>query len=118
VQIEPVDAQHFESVMAPGTAALVDNPVCRYLYPDPRPYFVNLSECLPILAERGLPQGCAHLAQRLGAAIWVPPDAQADTKAIDNLIGRSTPAEVRAELWRFMWRWTAPIGVNPAGRCR
>lgn len=98
MQIEPVDAQHFESVIALLTAAFVDDPVCRHLYPDLRQYFVHFPEYLRIFAEPGLALGCTHLAQGLGAAIWVPPGVHADAKAIDDLITRSTSAEARAEL--------------------
>ena len=95
---EPVDAKRFESVIALLTAAFVDDPVCRYLYPDLRQYFAHMPDYLRIFAEPGLALGCTHLAQGLGAAIWVPPGAHSDAKAIDDLIGRSTSPEARAEL--------------------
>jgi GNAT superfamily N-acetyltransferase len=96
--IEPVDAQNFESVLALLTAAFVDDPVCRYLYPDLRQYFSSFPEFLRIFAEPGLALGSTHLAQGLGAAIWVPPGTHADAKAVDDLIERSTNAQTRAEL--------------------
>lgn len=98
MEIEPVDAQNFESVIALLTAAFVDDPVCRHLYPDLRQYFVHLPEYLRVFAEPGLALGCTHLAQALGAAIWVPPGIHADAKAVDDLIERSTSAESRVEL--------------------
>lgn len=98
MEIEPVDEQNFESVIALLTAAFVDDPVCRHLYPDIRQYFEHLPEYLRIFAEPGLARGCTLLAQGLGAAIWVPPGAHADAKAINDLINHSTSAEARAEL--------------------
>ena len=98
MEIERADEQNFESVIALLTAAFVDDPVCRHLYPDLRQYFVHFPEYLRIFAEPGLALGCTHLAQGLGAAIWVPPGVHADEKFIDDLIDRSVSAEARAEL--------------------
>ena len=98
MEIELADEQNFESVIALLTAAFVDDPVCRHLYPDLRQYFVHLPEYLRVFAEPGLAMGCTHLAPGLGAAIWVPPGIHADAKAIDDLINRSTSAVARAEL--------------------
>lgn len=98
MEIEPVDAQNFESVSALLTAAFVDDAVCRYLYPDLRQHFEHFPAYLRVFAEPGLAPGCTHLVQGLGAAIWVPPGVHADEKSIDDLIDRSTSAEARAEL--------------------
>ena len=98
MEIELADKENFESVIALLTASFVNDPVCRYLYPDLRQYFEHLPEYLRIFAEPGLAQGCTHLAQGLGAAIWVLPGSHVDAKAIDDLIERSTSAEARAEI--------------------
>jgi GNAT superfamily N-acetyltransferase len=98
MQIAPIASDQFESVAALLMAAFVDDPVCRYLYPDLRLYFHHMPEYLRLFADPGLAQGCTHIAQGQGAAIWVPPHAHVDAKAIHDLIGRSTLSAARAEL--------------------
>lgn len=98
MEIEPVDEQNFESVIALLTAAFVDDPVCRHFYPNILQYFRYFPEFLRIFAEPGLALGCTQLVPGLGAAIWVPPGAHADAKSTDDLITRSTNAQARAEL--------------------
>ena len=60
MEIELADKENFESVIALLTASFVNDPVCRYLYPDLRQYFEHLPEYLRIFAEPGLAQGCTH----------------------------------------------------------
>lgn len=98
MEIASVDAQNFQSVIALLTAAFVNDPVSRHLYPDLRQFFKFFPEYLRLYAEPGLALGCTHLVQGLGAAIWVTRGVHADAKAIDDLIDRSTSAEARAEL--------------------
>jgi GNAT superfamily N-acetyltransferase len=98
MQIEPADAQNFESVISLLTAAFLDDPVCRYLYPDLRQCFRHFPDFLRIFAEPGLALGCTHLVKGLGAAIWVPPGAHADAKSTDDLIDHSTNSEARVDL--------------------
>ena len=89
----------FEAAIMLMTHCFIDDPVCRYLYPNTSQYFRFFPEYVRIYGEKGADRGGAHICGDRGAALWVPPDVHPDEDALDALLERSVAPDAKAELF-------------------
>ena len=81
------------------TLGFVGDPVCRRLYPDPEQYLTFFPEFVRLCGGAAFDHGGAYVIDRMGAALWIAPNAHPDGEAIDDLIERSVDAAARPELF-------------------
>jgi GNAT superfamily N-acetyltransferase len=98
MQVGGTGAEGLDAVVSLLTAAFVDCPVTRYLFPDITQYFTHFPDYVRLFAAPGLGHGGVHLAGSTGAAVWVPPGAHADPAALGALMARCVVPGRRAEL--------------------
>jgi GNAT superfamily N-acetyltransferase len=124
VETQTARADQFDQVVMLMTVAFVGDPVCRYLYPDIGQYLKHFPDYVRIYGLPGLQQGGTHIVENVGAALWVPPNAHPDEKALDDLLARSVAEGAKAELFEVYAEfdrahpkeahWFLPLmGVDP-----
>ncbi|MBS0125092.1 GNAT family N-acetyltransferase [Thetidibacter halocola] len=127
MDIHPARVDQFDQVVSLLTVAFVDDPVCRYLYPDLGQYLRHFPDYVRIYGTPGLHQGGTHLLDNAGATLWVPPDAHPDESALDDLLARSVADDAKPELFEVYAEfdrahpkephWFLPLmGVDPVAR--
>jgi ribosomal protein S18 acetylase RimI-like enzyme len=107
-----------------------DDPVMRWLYPEPHQYFSAFPDFVRAFAGRAFERGTAYRVNGYsGAALWLPPGVQPDVDEVTAVLQRSVSAKVQDELHSLLEQsekyhpsephWYLPlIGVDPAWRRR
>jgi GNAT superfamily N-acetyltransferase len=105
--------------------AFAADPVARWVWPDPEEYMAAMPSFSRAFAGGAFLHGSAYCSEDyVGVALWLPPDAHADSEALDALVERTVREAIRAELVELMGRmanchpnephWYLPmIGVLP-----
>ena len=101
------------------------DPICRWMYPDPRQYLINFPDFVRAYGGKAFEQGTAYYVDGfLGAALWVPPDVQPDEDALVALVQRTVSERDQEDVFSALEQadsfhpsephWYLPlIGVDP-----
>ncbi len=114
-----------ERVVATLTRAFSEDPLVRWLYPDPVQYWTYWPDVLRAYAAGALEHGTAyHTDGFAGAALWLPPGVDPDEGALAALLERGVPAHEQADAFGLLEQmgvahpseahWYLPfLGVEP-----
>jgi ribosomal protein S18 acetylase RimI-like enzyme len=128
--VESATAADEAAVVAVITLAFSTDPAARWTWPDPQRYLEYFPPFIKAFGGRAFARGGAHRADDYaGAALWLPPGVHPDEEAIDAVMERSVPENLRKDgdalfeqMARFHPReplWYLPlIGVDPARQGR
>jgi GNAT superfamily N-acetyltransferase len=115
-----------EAVISTLVSAFVDDPVERWLFPDPEQYSRHFPEFVAAFASDAFDRRTVWTLGELSAvALWLPPDAQPDGDAIVAVLSRSVARVQHADLFSVLDQmdeghptfphWYLPwLGVRPA----
>jgi ribosomal protein S18 acetylase RimI-like enzyme len=74
------------------------DPMARWSFPDPRTYLTQFPALVRAFGGRAFDEGSAYCVEGYaGAALWLPPGAEADIEALDELIETHAPAHIRSD---------------------
>jgi GNAT superfamily N-acetyltransferase len=106
--------------------AFADDPVARWCWPNAHQYLANMPAFTMAFGGAAFGHQGAHCtSDYCGAALWLPPGAYANEKAIGQIIEDSVAATIRGEVYALFEQmakyhpsqphWYLPlIGVDPA----
>jgi ribosomal protein S18 acetylase RimI-like enzyme len=115
-----------ERVVATLTRAFREDPLVRWIYPNPVEYWTYWPEVLRAYAAGAFEHGTAYYADGFaGAALWLPPGIGPDEAALGELLERSIPALDQADAFGLLEQmseaqpseshWYLPfLGVEPS----
>ncbi len=124
--IVPVAAGAQRRCVGTLIAAFADDPVARWLFPEPGQYLDHFPRLVGAFAEPALEAGTAFQVDGFaGAAVWLAPGQEPDEDALAEAIGQGVSAERQAAVLELLGRmaeahpkeahWYLPlIGVEPA----
>jgi ribosomal protein S18 acetylase RimI-like enzyme len=107
-------------------SAFTDDPVERWLYPEPQQYLTRFPEFLGALGGMAFDRQTAwRLGEFAAIALWLPPGAKADGVAISTVLAESVSANKHADMFSALEQmdvahpkhphWYLPwFGVNAA----
>jgi GNAT superfamily N-acetyltransferase len=91
--VQRVAAGNEDRVVDVLVRAFADDPVARWLYPDPDHYFDSFPALVQAFGGTAFEQGTAHYADDFfGAALWLPPGVQGDDAELDAVLERTIAA--------------------------
>jgi ribosomal protein S18 acetylase RimI-like enzyme len=113
-----------DGAIATLVVAFAEDPVIRWMYPDPARFLTNFPEVLQALGGAAFDAGTADRAGAAGAALWVPPDVPSDDEAIAGLLVETIDVDRHEVAFTFLGQvqefhpteacWYLPfIGVDP-----
>jgi GNAT superfamily N-acetyltransferase len=114
-----------EEVISTLVSAFVDDPVERWLFPDPEQYSRHFPEFVAAFASEAFDRRTIWTLGELSAvALWLPPDAQPDGDAIVAVLSRSVSPSQHADMFSVLDQmdeghptfphWYLPwLGVRP-----
>lgn len=118
------------SILGLITLAFSADPILRWSFPDPSTYLYVMPDIIRYFGGQSLAQGSAFcLADKTGAALWLPPDVQPDFEQLFDLNQKYVSADVLPDLigvYEEMenyhpadphWHLTF-VGVDPALRLK
>jgi ribosomal protein S18 acetylase RimI-like enzyme len=74
------------------------DPMARWSFPDPRTYLTQFPALVRAFGGRAFDEGSAYCIDGYaGAALWLPPGAEPDIEALDELIEKHAPAHIRSD---------------------
>jgi GNAT superfamily N-acetyltransferase len=115
-----------QGVISTLVSAFVDDPVERWLFPDPEQYSTHFPEFVAAFAGEAFGGGRVWgLGELSAVALWLPPGAQPDGDAIVAVLSRSVSAKQHADMFSVLDQmdeghprfphWYLPwLGVRPA----
>jgi GNAT superfamily N-acetyltransferase len=115
-----------DEVISTLVSAFVDDPVERWMFPDPKQYSRHFPEFVAAFASEAFDRRTVWTLGELSAvALWLPPDAQPDGDAIVAVLSRSVSPAQHADLFSVLAQmdeghptfphWYLPwLGVRPA----
>jgi GNAT superfamily N-acetyltransferase len=115
-----------EAVISTVVSAFVDDPVERWLFPDPEQYSTHFPEFVAAFASEAFDRRTVWTLGELSAvAVWLPPGAQPDGDAIVAVLSRSVSPAQHADMFSVLDQmdeghptfahWYLPwLGVRPA----
>ena len=81
-------------------SAFIDDPVERWLYPEPQQYLRRFPEFLEALGGKAFDEQTAwRLGEFAGVALWLQPGAKADGTAISTVLEESVSANKHADMF-------------------
>ena len=110
--------------------AFAADPVARWCWRDARQYLAHMPDFTRAFGRRAFANGAAHCtADGSGAALWLPPGVHPDEVAIGDVLERSAPSALLADLHEVFERmaafhpqephWYLPmIGIDPTHQGR
>ena len=107
------------------TLAFSGDPPSRWVWPDPRTYLDAFPRFAKVFGGEAFAHGSAYRIGSAGAALWLPPEVGPDEKALGELIERTVPQAMQADVGALFEEmgsyhptephWYLPlIGVDPA----
>jgi GNAT superfamily N-acetyltransferase len=124
-QIIVPTAEQQEAVTALITLAFSTDPVVRWMYPDSQQYLSCSPQFFKVFVATALAHRSAYCIEGYrGAALWLPPDTQADENSLISLFQRTVAKDRQAALFNIMEQmnsyhpeeahWYLPlIGIDP-----
>ena len=92
------DSSEGSSIMHALTIGFVNDPVTRYMWPDPKTYLTMMPQFAMAYGGKSLNHASAYtIGDYSGAALWLPPGVQPDEEEF-NPIFESIEENKRAEL--------------------
>jgi ribosomal protein S18 acetylase RimI-like enzyme len=113
------------AVVALEVLAFSDDPIARWIYPEPQQYLAHFPKFVKTLAGKAFAHQTAYLLEAsLGAALWLPPGVEVDIEAMVELIQATVSPVRQADLFMILERmdhfhpsqshWYLPIiGIEP-----
>jgi GNAT superfamily N-acetyltransferase len=109
-QVEPIatfvksaTAYDIADVVAVEVLAFNTDPIARWLYPEPDQYLTYFPQFVRTFGGKAFEQNTAYyLDDYIGAALWFPPDTEADAELLIDLIQRSVAEQDQADLFDFL----------------
>jgi ribosomal protein S18 acetylase RimI-like enzyme len=114
-----------EETIAPLATAFVDDPVIRWVYPEPGRYLECFPRLVEVLAAPSFERSTADLhPEGVAAAIWIEPEVEPDEEALVGLLSETVAATRVPDVLGLLERmdqhhprtptWYLPfIGVDP-----
>jgi ribosomal protein S18 acetylase RimI-like enzyme len=88
-----------QDVVGVLTAAFHSDPAVRWMFPKPAEYFEHFPQFVQAFGGAAFHHQTAHVIDGLiGAALWLPPGASPDEKALEDLFQRAIPESRRKQL--------------------
>lgn len=126
----PVIGEATEQERASGTLmlAFANDPLLRWMFPDPQQYRTHFPELMRHFAGGAFGAGTAHEASGYRAvALWLPPGVHSDEEALGEFAGRAIDEARQPELFGLLEQvgaihptephWYLPvIGVDPVSQ--
>ena len=82
--------------------AFAEDPVIRWLWPEPDAYLRHFPALLEAFGGRAFGSGSAHVnAAFTGGALWLPPNVGPDDQAMESLANETVAASIRDDLFRI-----------------
>lgn len=112
------------------TLAFADDPVARFMYPEPEEYLAKFPVLVEAFGSDAFRRGTGRIVEPgHAAALWLPPGLHTDDEALGAVLEQDVPAAVRADVAAMFAEmdvyhpsephWYLPlIGVDPALRSR
>lgn len=111
--VRTADPSEQPGVVAVLTLAFADDPVCRFMYPDPVQYLTFFPEFVRLYGGKAFAHGGAHvIAGHRGAALWLPPDEHPDDTALGQLLEHSIETHAKPDVLAVL---AAMEAHHPAG---
>ena len=114
-----------ERTTATLVAAFVSDPFIRWMFPDPRQYFVYFPQVLKYFAGRAFDNQSAYRSEDFRAtALWLPPGVSPDEEALGRVMEEGIDEKLLGEVFAVLEQaggshpqvehWYLPtIGVDP-----
>jgi hypothetical protein len=116
VDIRSATRDELPHAVAAIVAAFVADPPARFAWPSPHDYLQAMPVATRAFAGSCVEFGTAFVSTDLrGAALWLPPGAEADGKALDKVFRATVKRE---HLERRSRGWNSPIHESLTGTCR
>ena len=94
MKVSSVAPRDEDRVVAVITVAFVADPAMRWLYPEASAYVTGFPQLVRAFGRCAFEEGSAHeVSGFAGAAIWLPPGAEADKAVLGRVIERTVGAE-------------------------
>lgn len=101
--VKSVTASDIADVVAVEVLAFNTDPIARWLYPEPDQYLTYFPQFVRTFGGKAFEQNTAYyLDDYIGAALWFPPDIEADAELLIDLIQRSVAEQDQADLFDFL----------------
>ena len=118
-----------EQVKAVILLAFASDPMARWTYAEADQYLKHFPAVIEAMSGGAFAHGSAHFLEEGGAALWLPPGAEPDGQALEELFRRSVPQERFKDVMGIIEQmgnyhpsephWYLPmIGVEPAAQGR
>lgn len=114
------------SAVAAVVAAFANDPILRWVYPDPARYLAAFPQLVELIGGGAFDTGTAEIAAdgRRGAALWLGPGAESDEDALGDLVAATVDADRHDDVFGLLSQmdeqhperdlWYLPfIGVDP-----
>src|SRR5688500_277558 len=97
--VRPASDSDRQAVIGVITLAFSSDPMARWAFPDPVTYLAVMPEVTEAFGGNAFSHGTAHLVHGgLAAAMWLPPDVQADTERLEALTEEHVPEKRLADM--------------------
>jgi len=100
VAIRTANRQDEQLVVSTIVMAFASDPAARWAYPKPDQYLAHASSFVRAFGGKAFEHNTAHIAEEgAGAALWLPPHIEPDEEELAKLLGETTPAEIRDDVF-------------------
>lgn len=96
--IRTADDRDRDTVISTIVMAFSADPAARWIYPRSDLYLAHFPEFVKAFGGKALEHNTAHLTNDGGgAALWIAPDVEPDSEALDSLLRRTVPESLQPE---------------------
>lgn len=103
MSVSPAGESDRDQVISTLVSAFVDDPVERWLYPEPERYNAHFPEFVAAFAGEAFGrQSVWTLAEFSAVALWLAPDTQPDGEAIITVLSETVSAALHADMFAVL----------------